>query len=292
MKASTLQSYNDVLRNYVLPEIGRIPLAKLAPTHVQAMMRELEARGLSPRTQIYARAVLRKALNQAARWGDVSRNVAALVDPPAKARKERPVLNRTQALALLAATAGDPLEALFRVAVAMGLRQGEILALRWEDVDLEKHQLTVSGTLTRLTGQGLVRTSTKTNTVRIVPLPDNCAEALRAHRKRQREEPVAAGPAWSDLGFVFTTQAGTPLDARSLGRRWHAIRDAAGLPGTLHFHDLRHSAATLLLAQGVPITTVSRLLGHASIRITADVYGHVGLDLLRDAADAMDQILG
>ena len=291
VKARTLQSYRDVLRSYVLPEVGSVPLAKLSPAHVQAMLRALEARGLSPRTQRYARAVLRRALHQAERWGDVTRNAAALADPPAQERSERPTLSLDQARHLLETVRGDRLEALYWVALSLGLRQGEALALRWADVDLETGRLTVAGTLSRVSGQGLVRTSPKTNRARVVVLSEPCAAALRAHRRRQLEDRLVAGSEWEETGYVFTTETGRALDARNVTRRWHRAREQAGLPA-LHFHDLRHSAATLLLEQGVPITTISKQLGHASITITSDVYAHVTEGLQRESAETMARLLG
>lgn len=292
LKPSTAQSYGWIVEYYLKPYIGSKRLAKLSPEDVERMMRALAADGRSARTQQYARAVLRRALTIAARRGYVARNVASLTEPPRLERTERPTLSVEQARTLLDLLDGDRLEALYAVAVGTGLRQGESLALRWQDVDVNAGTLTVSGTLRRQPEEGggsrLVRSEPKTaRSRRTIPVPDYVADALRAHKARQDAERAAAGKRWRDLGYVFCTPLGTPLEARNVTRHWHRLRERAGLPGGMHWHDLRHSAATIMLEAGVPLAVISRTLGHAGLAITADIYAHVGERLQRDAAEAM-----
>lgn len=238
------------------------------------------------------RAVLRNALGRAVRWGMISRNVAELVDPPRVPEYEARFLTIAEARAFLEAARGDRLEALYSVALALGLRQGEALGLRWADIDLDARALHVTHALVRVPGGGLQLLEPKTKRSRRgLALPEAVVRALRAHRARQLEERLASGAAWQDLGLVFTTYDGRPLQATHvLTGSFHRIREKAGI-GRLRFHDLRHSAATLLLAQGVPQRVVMEQLGHSTLAMTQR-YTHVVPQLMNDAAAAMDRALG
>ena len=242
-------------RLHLVPHVGRVPLAKLAPEHIQGLLRTLEAEGLSPTTRRYVRSVLRRALNQAERWGYVSRNAAALVEPPRVERADPYVLTPEDAGRLLEAVEGERVRPMIALAVSVGFRRGEVLGLLWDDVDLDSAQLRVTGTLRRPKhGGGLVRETPKTrSSVRTVPLPAFVVEELRRHRVTQLEERLAAGDVWQETGYVFTTEVGTPLDPGNLTRAFHRVRDRAGIDPRLTFHGLRHSSATLMLTKGVPL---------------------------------------
>jgi integrase len=197
-------------------------------------------------------------------------------------------LTREQAQTFLSQVAGDRLEALYVLALATGARQGELLGLRWEDVDLEAGRLAIRHTLSRIDGSlGDPKTARGRRTV---PLPPFVVTSLREHRRRQLEQRLAAGRRWVDGGFVFTTRTGTALHSKNVLRAFQAALERAALP-RVRFHDLRHSAATLLLAQGVSIHEVSWMLGHASIAITADTYGHASEASERRTAAAMQAAL-
>jgi integrase len=276
--AKTEISYRQVVADYVMPSVGKVPLARLSPDHVQRMMRTLQRRDLSPRTVAYARAVLRRALGQAVRWDKVQRNVAALVEaPPKAATKLDDALDADEAAAVLRAASGDRLEALAVLVLMVGLREGEALALRWDDVDLVAGRLTVTAAKT-------------TAGLRTVALPARAVDALKAHRAHQAAERLAASH-WIDLGLVFPTTVGTKYNRRNILRWWHNLTIKAGV-GRRRFHASRHTAATLMLNNGVALEVVSATLGHAGLAITADVYARVGPELQRTAADAMDQVLG
>lgn len=258
------------MRLHLGPGLGHLRLAALQPQHVQAFLNAKLAGGLSPRTVRYLHAILRRALGQAEKWGLVVRNVARLVDPPKVRRPEVRPLTLEEARTFLTAVQGHRLEALFTVALALGRRQGEVLGLRWEDVDLERGTLSVRYQLQRVAG-GLVVVAPKSErSRRTIELPRPVVEALRRHRLRQLEERLRAGEAWRDSGLVFTSTIGMPLEPRNLIREYHALLDRAGLPRR-PFHHLRHTAA-LLLAQGSDIRVVQQVLGHSQIALTADLY--------------------
>ncbi len=287
----TAASYAQVARLYLVPTLGQHPLTKLEPRHVQAMMNGMIERGLAPRTVQYARAILRKALNQALKWGYVARNVATLVDPPKVKRHEITPLDASHAGRFLDAARDDRLRALFTVGVALGLRQGELLGLRWEDIDFATGTLTVRKQLQRIDGKPQLVDLKTERSRRTLPLPAVTASALRAHRARQVQDRLLAGSRWQDWGLVFASTIGTPLDPRNLTDRYKALLAQAGLPN-IRFHDMRHSCASLLIAQGVPLEIVSRILGHSQISLTMNTYVHLLPQAQQQAADAMDRLFG
>lgn len=289
VRPKTYQSYAQIVRLHLIPTLGHVQLSQLVPQHVQAMMNDKLRAGLAPRTVQYLRAVLRRALGQALKWGLVARNVATLVEPPRSVHHEMRFLSPAQARVLLDTAKGDRLEALYAVALALGLRQGETLGLRWHDVDLEAGTLTVRAALQRLGGVlKLVEPKTDSSR-RTLSLPPSIAAALTAHKDRQGFERAKAGAAWIDLGLVFCTPKGTPVDARNLTRRFKALLEIAGLPD-MRWHDLRHSCASLLLAQRVPYRVVMETLGHSQISLTMR-YSHLVPELRREAADSMERVL-
>ena len=301
-RTNTLVSYSATVRLHIKPHVGHIPLAKLSPQHVQAMVNDLVGspaaakgrrtpKGLSARTAGYARTVLRVALNQALAWNLVHRNAAALANPPRVESKPIQPFSPDEARAFLTAVAGDRLEALYAAALALGLRLGESLGLRWEDIDLDAATLTVSGQLQRVKGQGLQRVPCKTSrSRRTIPLPVTVVMALRAHRARQLEARLLAGPRWQDKGYVFTSRHGTPIDQGLVVSRFKKVLGKAKLRDQ-RFHDLRHACASLLLDQGVAPRAVMETLGHSQISLTMDTYAHVMPTMLRHVAETMDTVL-
>lgn len=293
VKDKTADGYRYMIEHYIVPSIGSVKLAKLSPLDVQGLLTGLENRNLSAATRRQVRAILRRALTHAERFELVHRNAAALTEAPrGVTHRIDDALDLDEARRLLNAVEGHPLEALVTVALCLGLRKGEILALKWSNVDLVIGTLTVSATLSRRTGHGLVETEPKTErSRRTVPLPEVCIRVLKEHRLSQLETRLAAGDAWADGDYIFTTPIGTPIDPRNLTTDFHALTEKAGL-GRRRFHALRHSAASLMLAQDVPLSTISTILGHASYAITADVYARVDDSLKQRAALAMDAALG
>jgi integrase len=219
--------------------------------------------GLSPRTVAYTRAILRKALNQAVKRGQVARNVATLTDAPKQKKHKITPLDPAQGRALLAAVQGHRLEGLYRVALSLGLRMGEALGLRWEDVDLDRGESRVSVALQRRKGSKTLAEPKTERSRRALSLPSVLLSALKAHGMRQLEERLAAGPKWRDHGLVFPSTVGTPLEPRNVTRHYKEMLRRAGLPESTRFHDLRHTAASLLVAQGVHPRVVMEILGHS-----------------------------
>ncbi len=291
VRPRTHQSYAQLVRLHLKPALGHHQLTKLTPQHVQALLNAKLAAGLSPRTVQYLRAVLRRALGQALKWGLVARNVATLFDPPRSVRHENRPLTADEARRFLAAARGDRLEALYAVAVALGLRQGEILGLRWPDIDLDAQVLTVRFAIQRVDGTWqLVEPKTR-RSQRAIAIPPLIIAQLRQHRARQLEERLLAGARWQDWDLVFPSTVGTPIDPRNLTKRYKALLQRAELPA-IRFHDLRHSCASLLVAQGLHMRVVMETLGHSQIGLTMNTYAHIMPDLQRQAADLMEGLLG
>lgn len=289
----TVDTYRRSIRLYLIPTIGTVPLVKLTPAHVSDLLREMEERGLAGETRRLARAVLRRALRRAEQEGLVVRNVAAIAEGPRIRRREGRTLTPEQARLLMIAARGDRLEAAYTVALSMGLRRGEVLGLRWRDVALDETPPTVIVQTQLLrTERGLDLVEVKTaRSRRRLHLPAPLVDDLRAHRERQTAERLMLGSEWRDEhGLVFTTPLGTPVDPRNFSRAVSQLCVRAGL-GHWGTHELRHSCASLLLARGVPLEVVSETLGHSSIRVTKDVYGHLMAPARAQAAEAMQQTL-
>jgi integrase len=284
----TYRGYEQLARIHLIPTLGNIRLDKLTPAAIQSFQNHMTESGKAPATVRYARAVLRVALRQAVRWGLIVRNPVDLVDGPRVARFKIQPLDLEQAQRLLTVVGGDRHEALYTVALTLGLRQGEALGLRWQDVDLERGRLHVEHQLQRLDHRLALVPCKTDRSRRELALPAFTLAALSAHREGQARM-LGALPA--PTSYVFTTRTGTPLEARNVVRAWKGILDKAGLPATMRFHDLRHSAATLLIAQGVHPRTVMEILGHSQIATTMNTYGHVLPETMSDAASRMDALL-
>ena len=294
----TYQQYHQHARLYLKPALGQLTLAKLNPQHVQAFTNGQLNQGLSPRTAQLSLVILRHALNQAEKWGLVPRNVAKLVDSPKVSRPEAQYLTPEQANRFLSAAKGNRLEALYTVALAIGLRQGEALGLRWRDVNLEEGTLTVCQAVERIGGKRfgepgkLQFVEPKTGrSRRSIAVPESIVRSLRSHHARQLQVRLIAGSGRQDHDLVFSTTKGTPIEATALVRDFKRLLSKANLPTSIRFHDLRHSAATLLLAEGVELRAIMELLGHSTIALTANTYSHVMPAMKRDLAAKIDALL-
>jgi integrase len=282
--------YMSVARNHIVPTLGRKKLTDLTTSDVDRLISQKIAEGLSISTVRRIRSVLAQAVDQGIRWGWVNRNVATLARAPRSVRSEGRTLTVPEARLFLEHLKGHRLETLFTLMLMTGLRRGEALGLKWTDLDTKKGVLTVRRQLLR-EDEGLITRDTKTQrSRRVINLPRPMLDILKAHHKKQEKARTALGVGWVDSGFIFTTEIGGPLDPRNLLRDFKKVCADAGL-GDWHLHELRHSAASLMLASGVKLQVVSEVLGHSSIRMTADVYGHI-LDPDREsAAAAMADVL-
>lgn len=291
LRPRTWLRYEQYVRVHIIPEIGRVSLARLTPQHLQLLYGSRLEAGLSPTTVRHVHTVLHGALEQAARWGLVARNVADLALPPRAARHEMATLSPEQARMLLETAASERLEALYVLALSAGLRQGELLALRWRDINFDAGSVQVRGSLQRTTG-GLTIAEPKTaRSRRLITLTAAAANALRRHRSAQAKERLRLGAIWEDNDLVFANEIGRPIEAGNLLRRsFWPLLERAGLPH-MRFHDLRHTAATLMLGQGVHPKVVAEMLGHSQISVTLDLYSHVTPTMQQQAARAMDSVL-
>lgn len=324
-KPSTLVSYTPLTRIYIVPALGKIPLNRLTPTDIRRFLASFKdgclcclrrvdhkrkqderkccavgkccQRRPSARTVQYAHAVLRSALQNAVREELLARNVARLVETPTVPHKEVQPLNSDDTRRLLRVARDHRLYALWLLLVSTGLRRGEVLGLTWDDIDLTTGQLRVRRNLQRVAGGLALGTPKTLRSRRTVALPASCVVRLRQHKKQQEQERAEAGIEWLPLdfqpkdGMVFTTTTGTAIDPRSLNRQLDVLCRRANLR-PVRIHDLRHTCASLLLAEGVAVRTIMETLGHSNISMTLDTYAHVMETTLREAAASMDGVLG
>jgi integrase len=290
IRTKTYVSYRYIIHSHLIPSLGRVVLSKLVPLDIQEFLNAKLASGLSARTVQYCHAVLRAALEQAVRWDLVPHNVAKLVKAPRVRRSEIRPLDPEQAYRLLDVVRGHRLEALYTVALAIGLREGEALGLRWEDVDLAAGTISVRVALQRLQGALRLEEVKSAGSRRLITLPHVAVSTLEAHRIRQTQEQAMLGAKWPESGLVFTSTRGTPLEPRNIVGTFHRMLAQAGLPHK-RFYDLRHTCATLLLVQGVHPRVVMEILGHSQISLTMNTYSHVVPTLQKEAARRMDDLL-
>lgn len=296
---ATYHRYDSIVHNQLIPSLGAIALGQLRPQHIQHSYSEAlrsgrknGTGGLSPRSVVQQHRILRKALQHAVQWQIINRNPADSVQPPRVARMERDSLDPGQLQDVLRAAESSRHYALVFMAAATGMRRGELLGLRWNDVDLDHGTASISQTIIWLPKQGFIAGPPKTHrSSRAVAISPATVAVLREHRVGQLEERVKAGPLWEDHGLVFSTPIGTPIDPSNLRLAWRRITEAAGV-SSLRFHDLRHVHASLLLAQGVHPKIVSERLGHSGIGITMDTYTHVLPTLQKEAAELFDVMMG
>lgn len=268
--------------------LGRHKLQQLSAQHVQAFYTQKLEAGLSALTVISFHNLLHKALDTAVKWNLVARNVCDAVSPPRRQRFEVMPLTLEQIQQLLAAVEGHRLAALFKLALATGMRRGELLGLKWQDIDFAKGTLQVRRVFTRipsrLPGKGYVEAEPKTQrsrrTIIIAPI---ALEALKEHCARRLDEKERAGASWQEHDFVFCTPLGTHLNpTRDMLDLLKVFLKQSGLP-EIRFHDVRHSSATLLLSLGVHPKVVQEILGHSQISMTLDIYSHVLPSMHQDA---------
>lgn len=291
LRPSSLRRYRVQVRVHLIPGLGQMPLSKLTVQQVQAFYaRKLDA-GMSGTTLHHLHGIFRQALKRAAELELIPHNVTDRVKAPRRTDREMTPLTEEQAQRLQEFAAGDRFEAVYVLALTTGMREGELFALRWQDVDLEKGSLVVRLGLQDEGGHfGLAETKTA-HSRRTIGLSKTAVAALRAHWLRQQEERLALGPAWdASLDLVFSNAIGGIMRPRDFVSRIFKVTLAkAGLPN-IRFHDLRHTAATILLSHGVNVKVVSEMLGHADIATTLQTYAHVIPHMQQVAADVMDAL--
>jgi integrase len=302
VSASTLADYRYHTDSHIVPKLGHHEIRNLTSKHVDDMAKGMMENGYSAATVSYSLRVLTRALNFAVDWRYIDRNPASARSRSAKRRRPQLPAKRIfpltleQAQILQQGLTGRPDHALFLLALTTGMRPGEILGLHWRDIDFEAKRVTIHTALRRTKirkgeeGERTVLGPTKNDeSRRTIDLATITLDALTAHKTQQRAQRQLAGTKWQNSGLVFTTGLGTPLDISNVLHRFQACCESLKLP-KVRFYDLRHTHASLLIAQGLHPKLISERLGHSSIKLTMDTYGHLFPGADREAASHMDKI--
>jgi len=294
LKPKTLFFYRQARDLYLGVELQRVKLHELRPEHVRRWMNDLTGKGHSSTTVRNTRAVLNAAVEFAVRQEWIPRNVVELVKPPKRVKPtlRPPTPAEMGRLIDAAEDAGDRLVALWTLAAHAGCRPGELLALRWQDVDLDTGLITVAQNQSKVPGEALRFQSTKTDRVRRVRVGSDAVAALKAHKSRQNEERLVLGPDYEDHGLVFALETGAPLLIRHAGTRFKQALDRAALPKEIRFYDMRHGNATAMLLTGVQPKAAADRLGHTSVTLFNDTYSHMLDEIDVDAAIKLQRVLG
>jgi len=298
VKESSYLTHRSNVRRHLVPALGPVKLQKLTAAHFQGLYGAKLGEGLSATTVLAIHAKARKALSQAMRWDLVQKNAAANAKAPTPKSIEVTPLSDGQRRAFLEVAKGEPFEAMYTLALATGARHGELLALTWGDIAFSEAgaEVSIRRTYSRAMpkkegGESFAVGTTKTGRGRTVSVGAKAAAALRDHRRRQAEDRLAFGGDYRDEGRVFCRRDGGPLTQRESSRRFSILRARAGIPSTLRFHALRHTFATMHLANGTPGKVVQEALGHTTIAQTMNVYSHVLPNMQKDAAARLDALL-
>ncbi len=292
VKESTWAGYSDAVEGRIIPAIGGLELRRVTPKHVAKLYEDLltsgsrdprKGAGLAPKTVRNTGLILKKAFGDAVRMGVLNRNPAEHVEMPRVELKEMKTWSSASAQAFVTEITGDRLEALWILMLTTGMRRGEVLGLRWADIDLTAQRLAVRRALVSI-GYKITWSSPKTaKSARVIALDPETCDVLAAHKARQDDEKALVGDAYDDDDLVFAKPDGSPLHPDYVSQRFGRLVKKFGLP-MIRPHDTRHTAATLLLEAGVPVKVVSERLGHSTTAITADIYQHVAPHMQEEAA--------
>jgi integrase len=279
LRPKTLESYESLLRNHIHPELGTIKLDAFRPEMLQRFYKQKLASGLSNRTVRYIHAIVHRTLDQAVRWGLVSRNVADFTNPPTPKRRQMKVYTPEQIKRFLATAQEDRLYPLWTLTLGCGLRRGEVLGLHWEDVDLERGVIHIRFAVQQINNIPTLTEVKTTSSRRSIPVPQFALTPLQELHSQV-----------SGTGLVFHTRTGKPISPSNLVRSFKALLHRAELPN-IRFHDLRHTTASLLLKANVHPKTVQTILGHSQISVTMDIYSHVMPGLQSEAIGKLDELM-
>jgi integrase len=274
VRPTTLAGYRATVEHHLIPRVGGIAVAKITAPQIQATYTAMRADGVGVRTIQLAHLRLRQALDVAVAWNLRVENPCLKVKPPRAPQREMRTWSKEETRRFLAAAQDDVYNPIWLIALTTGLRRGEVLGLRWTDVDLTRATVTVRQCVTLLNNMPHIAPPKTAAGRRTLRLPDAAVDALRVHRDRALLAVKQSGSAWRDDALVFASVAGTVIHPRNLVRNYALIVKATGVP-RIRFHDLRHTYATLSLSGGADIKTISSRLGHSSIQVTGDVYAHV-----------------
>lgn len=275
LKPKTYSTYKWLIEKHVIPEIGRIKLASLKPHHLQKLYGDKIDSGLSKKTVLHIHSVIRRALNEAIKWGLINNNPCSAVTPPRAEKSIPEVWSIEQAQEFLQAVREHRWYTIYLIALTTGARRGEILGLEWENIDFDRKTVSIQKTVSEISGKPVIGKPKTKRSRRKISLPDIVIDALKE---------LGGG-----TGFVFTTSNNTPITPRNLLRHYYSVLDELDIP-RIRFHDLRHTAATILLTKDVHPKKVQELLGHSSITLTLDTYSHVIKGIHSEAAEKMDGV--
>jgi integrase len=300
IRPSTHDHYSKMVDGYVVPRIGSRQLGALTPGQLNTLYADLlvdgrrlsgsRSPGLSPKTVRHVHTLLHKAFSDAVRWGSLSRNPADRAEPPRPRTPEMKVWDVAQLRGFLSHVQADRLGPVWLLMATTGMRRGEVVGLRWSDVDLDGARISIVQTHVLVNRRVIVSEPKTLKGRRSVALDPATVGALRQLRRRQLEERLAQGEFWTDTGLVAIHEDGTPINPRLFSSWFAQHARAAGLP-PIRLHDLRHSYATAALAAGIPAKIVSERLGHANISITLDTYSHVLPNMQEKAAEQVAQLI-
>lgn len=290
LNKNTYAVYKIHIDQHIVPAIGKVDIVKLSPANIGSLYASLIGeKKLAEGTVRDTHKVLTAALNQAVKWGMLIRNPASLVEKPRVSRKELSVWNVEQARSFLK-TAREHREYIaFLLALGTGMRQGEILGLRWKDIDMKEGVISVVQTLSH-DGKELTPGAKTKSGNRTITIDSELLKELRKQKGRVSEERLKSHGKYTDLDLVMPTSKGTPLTPRNLSRTFYALLERSDVP-QITFHDLRHTHATLLLSQGIQSKVVAERLGHADMRTTLEIYSHVLPNMQKEAAEKVGSVL-
>jgi integrase len=291
VRLNTLDQYTQIVRQHIAPRLGAIKLKDLRSDQIQSLYNEKLDNGTSARTVLLIHAVLHRSLVHALKLGLIGRNPVDAVTRPKVRRKEMRVFTDDQARTFLSAAKQTRHACLFQLALHTGMRQGELLGLRWKDINWINRQIHVQRQLQRVPNGSLIFSEPKTAASRrTIVISPTMVDSLRKHLEEQEVYKKELGEKWEENDLLFPSKLGTPLHPSNLFIVYKELLKETGLP-LIRFHDLRHTAATLLLQQGVHPKIVQERLGHSNIAMTLDIYSHVLPSMQEDAALKMDELL-
>jgi integrase len=291
LSSTTWYQYEMTVRKHIVPTLGSYKLINLRPEYIQNLYNLKLKSGTGTRTIEVIHTVMHKSFSHAVKLGAISRNPVDATTPPRSKSREMEIFSETEVTHFLFSARGTHDEALYRLAIATGLRQSELLGLRWSDLDWKNRSLCVQRQLKRNFKVGDYYATPKTRSgTRTIALGERSLEVLRKHMNRQENERKAAGHRWRENDMVFPSSIGTPMSQRNLYRKFKEFLCLTGLP-EIRFHDLRHTSASLMLNHGIPAIIVSRRLGHSKVSTTLDIYGHLIPEMQSQAAELIDELI-
>jgi len=291
LSPKTAVRYEQLIRDYIIPQLGTIKLRDLRLDRIEAHCQSLTKKGLSPRSVRFVHSIIHRSLNDAIRKGYIGYNAAQGATLPRLEHQEMEILDEDEAIRFMITIQDSRHEGLYHLAIKTGMRKGELLGLTWSDLDWKKGTIRIQRQVHRVHKQGLVIQPPKTRAgKRTIQLGEKSLDALRSHQDKQQRAKIVAGEAWKEKNLIFPSTIGTYLGGSNLLVDFKKQLERANVK-PIRFHDLRHTAASLMLNNGVPVIVVSKILGHSKTSTTLDIYGHLIPAMQGEAAQIMDDLI-